>query len=102
MFSELSLSFKLSVLGPACPFDVLDFQSLRTHSRHLVARDSRKMVPVHPTVEHSLRERSVYGGKKYYSMLEREWYNTLLGCPYISRYLFPIWKSLGKVDNPLV
>ena len=102
MVSELN--FPLSALGPACPFNILDFQSLRTHSRHLAARDSCKMVPVHPIVEHSLRERSVYGGKKKFSILDREWYNlnTLLECPYISGCFFPIWKSLSKVDSTLI
>lgn len=72
MVSELSPPS--STLWPACRFDLLDFQSLRTHSRHLVARDSREIVPVHPIVEHNLREQSVY--EKNFNVRQR-----LLECP---------------------
>ena len=57
MIPELSLLS--STLWFACPFDILDLQPLRTHPRHLVARDSDEMTPVHPVEEHSLRERNI-------------------------------------------
>ena len=51
------LSLPSSILCRTCPF-ILDLQSLRTQPRHLVAGDSDDRIPVHPVLEHSLKERN--------------------------------------------
>lgn len=72
-----------------------------------MARDSREMVPVHPIVEHSLRERSVY--REFFLNVRQSGtihsLNVLsqnLIVAYISRCSFPIRKSWGKVEDSLV